>query len=353
MKHYPLFYPYIPYRDAIKELKETLKGRWIGQAHKVEEFEKRFAFEFGYDYCLFVNSGTSALELSYHLLGLKEGDEVIVPVLDCTAGQTGLFRRGVKIIFADITDDLLLDYKDVKNKITKKTKAIVAVNLGGLEVDREIYELGIPVITDSAQHLGHTQGDYICYSFQAIKHITTGDGGMLVLKNKEEYERAKKLRWFGIDREAKKQNDWQPWKNRQMTMDIEEAGYKYQPTDIDACLGLAGLKNADKILRHLKELVDTYKKNLIGIKTVAGGTCWTMGVIINNRDETAAYLSAYGIETNVIHLRNDIFKIFGGKRLDLPKMNELEEKYLYLPLNIKITKKDAEFIADKLLEVAR
>jgi dTDP-4-amino-4,6-dideoxygalactose transaminase len=78
-----------------------------------------------------------------------------------------------------------------------------------------------------------------------------------------------------------------------------------------------------------------------------------MGILVNNRDEVASFLSAYGIETNVIHLRNDIFKIFGGKRLDLPKMNELEEKYLYLPLNIKIKKRDAEFICKKILEVAR
>jgi len=352
MKHYPLFHPFIPYRDTLKELKSTLKSRWIGQAHKVEEFEKRFGLKYGYQYCLFVNSGTSALELSYHLLDLKGGDEVIVPVLDCTAGQTGLHRRGVKIVFADIDDNLLLSYEDTRRKITAKTKAIVAVNLGGLEVDQRLYNLGLPVITDSAQHLGQTKGDYICYSFQAIKHITTGDGGMLILNNRKEYERAKKLRWFGIDREAKKQNDWQPWKNRQMTMDIEEAGYKYQPTDIDASLGLSGLKHADKVVKHFQSLVDAYKQVLTP-RTVAGGTCWTMGIIVNNRDEVAAYLTAHSIETNVIHLRNDIFHIFGGQRLDLPKMNELEEKYLYLPLNYQISRKDVEFIANRVNEVAR
>jgi len=353
MKHYPLFWPFIPYRDIMAEMKDTLSDRWIGQAHKVDEFERLFGLKYGYKYCLFVNSGTSALELSYHLLDLKAGDEVIVPVLDCTAGQTGLHRRGVKIVFGDIDDNLLLSYEDAKTKITDKTKAIVAVNLGGLEVDERIYNLGLPVITDSAQHLGYTKGDYVCYSFQAIKHITTGDGGMLVLNNSEEYERAKRLRWFGIDREAKKQNDWQPWKNRQMTMDIEEAGYKYQPTDIDACMGLAGLKHADKTVAHRQRLVMEYKRHLKGIRTVCGGTAWLMGIIVNNRDEVAAYLAAKGIETNVVHLRNDIFKIFGGKRLFLPKMDELEEKYLYLPLNNQIREKDVRFIAGRVIEVAR
>ena len=168
----------------------------------------------GYKYPLFVNSGTSALELAYHLIGLKKGDEVIVPVLDCMAGQTGLLRRGVKIVFADIDENLNIDPRDVEIKITKKTKAIVGVHLGGIHFNPELYEVakGIPLIVDSSQYHAKTKGDYICYSFQAIKHITTCDGGMLVLNNKEEYERARKLRWFGIDRLAKIANNFQVYK---------------------------------------------------------------------------------------------------------------------------------------------
>jgi perosamine synthetase len=349
---YPLFYPFIPYPAVMDELADTLKGPWIGQAHKVDEFERKFADKYGYKHVLFVNSCTAALELSYHLLDLKKGDEVIVPVLDCTAGQTGLIRRGVKIVFADITDDLTVSYEDIKKKITNKTKAIIAVNLGGLEVDSRIYKLKLPIITDSAQHLGWTRGDYICYSFQAIKHITTGDGGILVLKNKKEYDRAKKLRWFGIDREAKKKHDWQPWVKRKMTMDIEEAGYKYQPTDIDACFGLAGLRYADRVVDLRQKLTDEYIKFLPGIKRVCGGTAWLMGIVVDNRDEVAAHLKSHDIETNVVHLRNDIFEVMGGKRQNLPKMNELEYKYLYLPLHQNLTKDDIRFICERVMEVA-
>jgi perosamine synthetase len=348
---YPLFYPNIYLNETLKELRDTLSGRWIGQAHKVEEFEKQFAKKYGYKYVLFLNSCTAALELSYHLLDLKKGDEVIVPVLDCTAGQTALLRRGVKIVFADIDYDFTISVDSVRKKITKKTKAIIAVNLGGIEVNEDIFDLGLPVITDSAQHLGKTKGDYICYSFQAIKHITTADGGMLVLNNEKDYVRAKKLRWFGIDRDLKAKNNWQAWERRQMTFDIEEAGYKFQPTDVDACLGLVGLRHADEVVKYRQELVSEYRKHLPGINIVAGGSCWLMGIMVENRDEVAAHLKKFGIETNLAHLRNDIFKVFGGKRLPLHNMNEFEDKYLYLPLNLKITKKDVGFICDKILKI--
>ena len=352
---YDLFKPFIPKDDILTELSETLNGRWIGQAHKVEAFEKMFADKFGYKHCLFMNSCTAGLEIIYHLLDIREGDEVIVPVADCTAGQMGLMRRGAKIIFSDIDENLMLKIDEAQ--ITDKTKAIVGVNLGGIEVGEEVFQVAdkcnLPVIIDSAQHLGETKGDYIVYSFQAIKHITTGDGGMLVLRNKAEYDRAKKLRWFGIDREVKARKNWQAWEKREMTFDIEEAGYKYQPTDIDACFGLAAIKHVDRIVAERQALVQLYKSRLRGIRTIAGGTCWLFGIVVNNRDEVAEYLKTHGIETNLVHLRNDIFSIFGGRRLDLPNMNHLESKYLYLPLHNGLSKEDVEFISSKVMEVVR
>lgn len=350
-----LFHPFIPLKEALAELKDTLSGKWIGQAHKVELFEKQFSEKFGYKNALFTNSCTSALELSYHLIGLGKGDEVIVPILDCTAGQMGLLRRGVKIVFADIEQNLNISPNDLEKKITKKTKAIIAVHLGGIPFSNEVFDIAkkykIPLIVDCAQHLAHSEGDYVCYSFQAIKHITTGDGGMLIVKDKKQHERAKKLRWFGIDRELKAKKDWQAWDRRQMTFDIEEAGYKFQPTDIDACLGLVGLKHADRIIKERQELCEEYKRNLPDVTLLYGGTCWILGIICRDRDKVAAHLKKNGIETNLVHLRNDIFKIFGGKRQNLKRMNFMEDKYLYLPLHNHLTKKDVKFICRKLLEV--
>jgi len=358
MQH--LFYPFVPYKDVMAELKTTLSSRWIGQGKKVDDFEKQFGSKYGFKYPLFLNSCTSALELSYHLLDLKENDEVIVPVLNCTAGQMGLKRRNVKIIFADISDDLNVDCQDIERKITPNTKAIVAVMLGGTPVDNRVYTLAkrhkIPVITDAAQHLGPAKGDYICYSFQAIKHITTGDGGMLIVNNKKEYDRAKRLRWFGIDRESKIKKTWGAWERRQMTYDISEAGYKYQPTDIDACFGLAGIKHADRVLKYREEIANEYKKHLTkveGIKLITGGSNWLFGIVSDKRDAIAEALKSEGIETNLVHLRNDIFEIFGGKKQSLPTMDRLEENYLYLPFNHLVTKQDVQTTCRTIVGILR
>lgn len=334
-----------------------MSNRWLGEGSLTKELEKKFSKKFNYKYCLSTNSCSSALELTYHLLDLKAGDEVIVPILTCTATNIPLLRRGVKIVFADIKDDLTVDPNEVEQKITKKTKAIIAVTLGGMPVDVKItsiaYLHNIPLIIDAAQSLGISEqyGDYICYSFQAIKHFTSGDGGMLVIRNKDEYDkyiRAKKLRWFGIDREAKMRNNWQPYKEREMTMNIEEAGYKYQMNDISATIALSGLENSDKWLKYRKKIGEYYKKNL-KCPVIVGGSYWLAGILVDNRDRIAKELKDSGIETNMAHLRNDIFTVFGGERiLDLYTMNGIEEKYLYIPLNTYMTIDDAKYIVSVL-----
>mgnify|MGYP001615481895 FL=1 len=364
----PIFHPFTGHKkELLREIADTLDSRWWGQGPKVDKFEQAFSKKFGYEYPLFVNSGTSALELAYHLIGLKPGDEVIVPILDCTAGQTGLLRRGVKIVFADINkNDLNLSFEDLKQKITNKTKAVVAVALGGIDIDRRIApylrKRKIPLIYDAAQHHEpkRLNADYVCYSFQAIKHITTCDGGMLCLKDKKTHKRAKLLRWFGIDRDLKKKHNYQAWERRQMTFDIEEAGYKYQPTDVDACFGLVGLKYLDQVIKGRKVLALEYAKNLQEIIDrngltkefiyVHGGSSWLFCILTEDRDALAAYLKEFNIETNMVHLRNDIFKVFGGKRLNLPNMNWVESRYLYLPINPEVTLNDVSFVCKKIKE---
>ncbi len=359
-KTIPLFWPYVPKKKILAEIKDTLNSRWLGQGPKVEKFEAEFGAKFGYKYSLFTNSGTSALELAYHLIGLKKSDEVIVPILDCTAGQMGLLRRGVDIVFADVHKETFnIDPDDVARKITKKTKAIVAVCLGGIPVDPALFKLAkkhkIPVITDAAQHHEPTNlpGDYVCYSFQAIKHITTCDGGMLVLRDAKTYKRAKLLRWFGIDRDLKAQNNYQAWQRRQMTFDIQEPGYKYQPTDIAACFGLAALPDLDKVIEYRKQLSVAYLsglENVAQVQSVVGGSCWLYGILAEDRDKLAEFLRTNGVDVNMIHLRNDLFEVFKDCKSGCPNMDWIHDRYLYLPLNTKVTKSDVLYITAKIKE---
>src|SRR3990167_6478178 len=175
-----LFYPYIP-KEAIDAVSEVLRSRWIGQGPKVEEFEKKFSNKFRHR-GISMSSGTAALETAYELCGFGPGDEVITTPFTCSATNLMILKTGAKIVWADILPDTFcIDPADIARKITNKTKAIVQVHVGGLTAKaHELMIPNIPVISDAAQALGTFVGDYTCCSFQAIKHITTGDGGMLI-----------------------------------------------------------------------------------------------------------------------------------------------------------------------------
>jgi dTDP-4-amino-4,6-dideoxygalactose transaminase len=343
-----LFNPYVPF-SAIEMVKDTLVSRWVGQGPKVDEFEKRFSEKFNQKYCVSMNSGSSALETAYELVGIKPGDEVITTPLTCTATNIPLLRMGAKIVWADIRKDTLcIDREDILRKITPKTKAIVNVHLGGIESD--IGEMPVPVISDAAQALGIFTGDYTCNSFQAIKHITTGDGGMLTVNDEKEYKQAKLMRWFGIDREAKARNDWQPYKKREMTFDIEIVGYKRQMTDIAASMGIAGLERYDTVIFYRKNLFELYKR-LLKYPVIDGrhNTYWLCTVLVHGRDKLAKRLLKNGIESNLVQVRNDAYKIFGGRKR-LPVMDEVEDNYISLPLHMNVTEQDVVKICNIINE---
>jgi len=367
-----LFYPFLP-REAIDEVSEVLRTRWIGQGPKVDLFEKEFCKLFNIPYAVSLNSGTSALDTAYDLIGLKAGDEVITTPLTCTATNLPLLRRGVKLVWADIlSDTLCIDPSDVSSKLSSKTKAIVQVHLGGIEAkvdDPYTANYGhIPIVSDACQALGIFSGDYTCCSFQAIKHITTGDGGMLVVNNAEEAKRAKLLRWFGIDRDKKIANNWQAYTQRQMTFDIDELGTKRHMTDIAAVMGLVGLKHYQRVIEHREKLWHLYHDTLLhtdGIRVIGGArkttntqnsisswshknTYWLATFEVERRDDFARVMFEADIDTNLVQVRNDIYKVFGGKRADLPVMNEIEHKYISLPLGMHINEDEVNYICDTI-----
>jgi dTDP-4-amino-4,6-dideoxygalactose transaminase len=359
----PLFHPPDQNVDRmLTELRDTLSGRWWGQGPKVDLFEKKFGEKFGFPRCVMVNSGTAALHIAYRLAGVGPGTEVIVPVLTCTATCHPILLLGAKVVFADILPGTLtLDPKDVLKKMSLRTKAIVTVHLGGLVANmRELKDAariaGAALIEDAAQALGAGglgKADLTCFSFQAIKHLSTGDGGMICVRTAKDEKRAKRLRWFDIDREQKIRKGWQAWDRRGITFDQTEAAYKYQPTDIDASIGLAALEDFDRNLEHRRGLVCVYRHRLSGMQCVSllerreADADWLFMVRVNgNRDKFADWLRERGIETNVAHVRNDLFTVFGGARKKLPGMDSVERQYLCLPLNSKVRLGDVRAVCD-------
>ena len=174
-------------------------------------------------------------------------------------------------------------------------------------------------------------------------------------RNEEDYKRAKKLRWFGIDRDAKINNNWKCLNSkREVCMDMVEAGYKFHMNDIAAVVGLVGLKHSDKMLERRREICEYYYKNINKeIFKVFGGSCWLFGLILNkvNRDEFSEKLTERGVNNDLVHLRNDIFTVFGGKRKNLPNMNWVESRYLYIPLHCNLSDDDIKYVVDCVNEV--
>jgi dTDP-4-amino-4,6-dideoxygalactose transaminase len=380
---WPMFWPYIPDHTALlEELETTLASRWVGQGPKVDRFETRFAAQFDAAHAVAVNSCTAALHLAYILAGISPFDCVISPVFTCTATNHMLLQREAKILFADVEKGTLnINPKHVSWLLSRyPVKAIIGVHIGGDPCNiTELLTLGahydIPVIFDAAQALGAVyNGTSICsdkncgfattFSFQAIKHITCGDGGMLCLPTGSLNLacRARHLRWFGIDRERRnKEFDWQPWMNRGITVDQYEPGFKYQMTDIAACFGLVGLTRINVVIEHRKKIASIYRKNLSrmhGITLLRDDSAtpgWEssyslFGMFVENRDEFCKTMASRGIETSVVQLRNDLYSVFGGKRQALSNMNEVEEKYIYIPVNPIITEEDAHEISSEILK---
>ena len=352
-----MFYPHVS-KLAKKAVMEVLDTRWIGQGPKVKLFEESFSNKFASKLpAIAVGSGTDALHLSYILAGLKPGDEVIAPVFTCTATNIPFLYMGIKILFADIDPNTMnIDVNHVNQLINKNVKAIICVHYGGLPCDMDELQniankWSIPIIEDAAhavgaKYKGSTIGsisDFTMFSFQAIKHITTGDGGMLIVKNKELIDQAERVRWFGIDRNAKQAGIWEN--------DITEIGYKYQMTDIAAAMGIASLQEFDAVSSLRKKLFRAYCDELTGydrVKIIGNDfddrehAAWLFTIIVDDRYKLQEKLRENKIESNQVHFRNDRYSIFSDftKGKEFPNMDQIEDKYLVLPLHTMMNEND-------------
>ena len=273
---------------AADEVGKVLNSGYIGQGPKVDEFESNLKEYFNHNYVSTTNAGTSALHLALRLIkspkkyyktfdgmagyetqwpGLEEGDEVLATAMTCTASNWPILANGLKIKWVDIDPDTLnMDLDDLARKITPKTKVIMLVHWGGYPNDldkiREIqdktynmYGFKPVVIEDGAHSFGSkykgkmigTHGNLTMFSLQAIKHLTSVDGGLLLSPHKDLDTRARLLRWYGIDRDGDR-------KDFRCEADIEEWGYKFHMNDVCATVGLENLK-------HIDELVQKHKDN--------------------------------------------------------------------------------------------
>jgi perosamine synthetase len=352
-----MFAPYIS-EQAIARVIQTLRSNYIGEGPVVKEFEKTLQQLFGIQYPVAVNSGTASLELALDLLEIGPGDEVITTALTFMATSHVILARGAKPIFADV--DYLtgnLSVADIEHRITAATKAILPVHWGGYPCDMaEILDISerhaIPVIEDAAQALGaQYRGQWIgtlptlsCFSFQGIKQVTCGDGGLLSVPDRVQYDSARQRRWFGIDREQR-----QPTLLGEAHWLVTEVGYKMHMNDIAASLGVEHLREWSQIADRRQAIVNQYRQQLEGVAGITlfensadrQSANWLFSIHVHERRENFVHkLRQLGIEVSVVHLRIDTQPIFGGTRDDLPNLAQYCETVMALPLHNLLSDED-------------
>lgn len=356
----PIFNTFID-QTAFSIVKTVLENTFLSEGKLVKEFEKQLTENLHLKNPIALNSGTSALHLALVLSNIGEGDEVIIPAQTFVATGLVVLQQGAKVVFADIdytTGNLTLT--SIKEKVTPKTKAIILVHWGGYPCDiDEINEYAksqnIVVIEDAAHALGATYknrvigsiSDYTCFSFQAIKHLTTGDGGAICSNDTEKHQDSIVRRWFGIDRSNSQLSHL-----GERLYDIQDIGYKYHLNDYGAALGLANLSFFKNRLQARIEIANYYRTSL---KDIPGlelfnyipdrqSAYWLFGIHVEKRDAFIAALKDKGIIASVVHLGIDHNSIFGGKDSTLENQRKFDNSQIHIPIHDDVSIEKAEYI---------
>lgn len=356
-----MFRPYVNEDRAIELVSQVLRSGWIGEGPRVKQFEQALQDYFGFRYVLALNSGTAGLRLALALAGVGPGDEVITTAQTCTATNTAVLEQFATPVFADVqylTGNI--DPLDIEHRITEKTKAIMCVHWAGYPCDlAEIHAIAdrhnLPVIEDAAHALGAvyrgqpigTISPYTMFSLQAIKHITTADGGLLTFTDAGHYHAGRRRRWFGIDRDNRRArlDGYAFW-------DQTEVGYKMQMNDVAAAIGLANLEQAAAIMQVREAIALTYRAELTRVPGLTlfekasdrHSAHWLFTCHVERRDDFCRMMRAAGVEVSVVHIRNDRHGVFGGLRRDLPVLDRYEQTQISLPLHNHLTLEDVDYV---------
>lgn len=352
--------------ESVEMVSKVLQSGYIGQGPKVDEFESKLQDILDFDSAITVNSCTSALWLALHLADVGEGDYVISTPMTCSATNEVITLRGAKIIWADIDQYGNIDPASVHTLVglheTKlmrnRLKAVMAVDWGGLPANYDslraaLKPFDIPIIQDAAhsfmatylgEPISRSGGDYVCFSFQAIKHLTTGDGGLLVTPSSQ-YERAKLLRWYGLDRTSA-----DAMRCRQ---DIKEAGYKFHMNDISAAIGLGNLPYMYEVVSAHRENANYYDEQFAGLNLApkapspdyAVSSQWIYTIHVPKPLKFEEYMKRKGIGVSQVHNRNDYYSCFGdATRQKLDNLDEWYTTMSAIPVGWWLSEEDKETI---------
>ena len=381
----------------INEVIDTLKSGWITTGPKTKELERRLSGFTNTPKTVCLNSATAALELTLRVLGIGEGDEVIVPAMTYTASCSVIYHVGAKAIIVDIAEDSHeMDYEALADAITENTKAVIPVDLAGIPCDYDrIFEvieskkylfkanseyqekLGrVAVVADGAHALGSTYkgkkigsvADFTTFSFHAVKNFTTAEGGSVTWKENENFDNEELYREYQIyslhgqtkDALAKtKAGSWE--------YDIVIPGYKCNLTDISASIGLVQLDRYPKLLERREDIIDQYNKGLEGTRITALShssedykSCGHLyithveGVTFEQRGEIITKMAERGISCNVHYKPLPLltaYKNLGFNIENYPNAYNYYVKEITLPLHTRLSDEDVAVIIENFKEI--
>ncbi|MGD9601980.1 MAG: DegT/DnrJ/EryC1/StrS family aminotransferase [Gammaproteobacteria bacterium] len=354
----PLFKVHMPPRAALlPRLEDVLYSGQIGEGAAVVGFEREFGAFVGAAHCLAFSSGTAALHTALMLAGVRAGDEVVSTPMTAEPTNLAILHAGGTPVWADVDPaNGNVSAATIAPCITSRTRAIVVVHYGGIPVDlAPVLALaarhGLPVIEDAAHALGAryaghpigTHSPFVMFSFQAIKHMTTVDGGMLAVADATLLPRGRRLRWFGIDRAAER-----------TTVDVAEAGFKYHMNNVTATIGQVQLAHIVPVIARHIENGRYFDRALDGIADVerctwtpaAEPSYWFYTVLTDRPDDLSRHLAAHGIASSKAHRRNDAHPVFAASRRALPGVDRFFARMLHLPCGWWVTDEDRDHIVD-------
>ena len=383
----------------INEVVEALKSGWITTGPKTKEFERRIA-----DYCnvnraVCLNSQTACAEMALRILGIGEGDEVIVPAYTYTASASVVYHVGAKVVFVDVQKDSLeINYEEFEKAITERTKAIIPVDLAGIPCDYDrIFSIlenkkslfkpnneiqkaigRVAVCADAAHAFGATLkgkkigsiADFTSFSFHAVKNLTTSEGGALTWKtipgidDEEIYHQLQLYSLHGQNKDALAKTKLGAWE-----YDIKGTWYKCNMTDVHAGIGLAQLSRYDEILKRRKEIITKYDNAFrpLGVKTLnhytenhqSSGHLYITrvpNITLEQRQEIIVKMAEAGIACNVHYKPLPMMTAYINLGFDIknyPNSYGQFKNEITLPLHTCLTDGDVEYVIENYTRIVK
>lgn len=378
MKQLDLFRVYMA-KDVPDRIRDVINSGTVTQGPVNKAYEQALERYFNVqDKIVTVNSATSGLTLALRLLNLPKGSKVLCTPLTCTATNWPVLANNLDIQWVDVDPNTCnMCLTDLKRKLTADTRAVLFVHWGGFPIDamalvgiknyyQETFNQELFIISDCAHafgaeypsgaKIGSVEGisNIAVFSTQAIKLLTSGDGGVMIINDPVMYKRARKLVWFGIDRENRTTSKGGDFR---MEDDIPEYGYKFHMNDLNSAIGLENLKFVDGNLAKVRTIANYYNEMLKDVKGVEllkivkdyNPAYWIYTIKIgSDKPGFMNFMKERGIVTSQVHARNDVHSCVKQFKCDLPQLDELEKKIVCIPCGWWIDLNDAAYIVESI-----